>query len=178
MGSNLNLQREGDVNTSNGREEWMKRLSEVSLERIGADEQVFMKQSMSTPCLNGIVDADGCNITDLNGKKYLDFHGNSVHQVGYKNPYVVEAIKKQMDHLPFIPRRYTADITIQAAEALINKTTSKGYKVLFTPSGSAAVGLAMKIARKVTGRHKVISMWESFHGAGLDTISAGGEFVF
>lgn len=50
--------------------------------------------------------------------------------------------------------------------------------MLFTPSGSAAVGLALKIARKWTGKHKVISMWESFHGAGLDTIAVGGEYVF
>lgn len=67
---------------------------------------------------------------------------------------------------------------MKAAEALINKTTSKDYKVLFTPSGSAAVGLALKVARKWTGKHKVISMWESFHGAGLDTIAVGGEYVF
>ncbi|HBS47044.1 MAG TPA: aspartate aminotransferase family protein, partial [Paenibacillus sp.] len=131
-----------------------------------------------TPCLNSIVDAEGCYITDVNGRKYLDFHGNSIHQIGYKNPYVTEAVKKQLDELPFIPRRFTADIAVKAAEALINKTTSKDYKVLFTPSGSAAVGLALKIARKWTGKHKVISMWESFHGAGLDTIAVGGEYVF
>ena len=95
-----------------------------------------MKQSMSTPCLNGIVDAEGCYITDVNGNKYLDFHGNSIHQVGYKNPYVVKAIKNQMNELPFIPRRFTADIAIKA-QSLIEKTTSKDYKVLFTPSGSA-----------------------------------------
>ena len=178
MQDKQNLNREGDINLSPLRKEWINQLSAESLAKIQLDERVFMKQSMSTPCLNGIVDAEGCYITDVNGKKYLDFHGNSIHQVGYKNPYVVEAIKKQVDELPFIPRRFTADIAIKAAQQLINKTTSKDYKVLFTPSGSAGVGLALKIARKVTGRHKVISMWESFHGAGLDSISVGGEFVF
>jgi 4-aminobutyrate aminotransferase len=172
------LRREGDVNSSTLRTEWNNRLNDLSLEILEEDEHVFMKQSMSTPCLNGVVDADGCYLVDINGKKYLDFHGNSSHQVGYKNPYVIEAIKKQMDELPFIPRRFTSNIVIKAAEALIDKTTSKDYKVLFTPSGSAAVGLALKIVRKVTGRHKVISMWESFHGAGLDSISVGGEYVF
>ncbi|MDR2007226.1 MAG: aminotransferase class III-fold pyridoxal phosphate-dependent enzyme, partial [Acidaminococcales bacterium] len=54
----------------------------------------------------------------------------------------------------------------------------KDFRVLFTPSGTAAVGIALKIARKVTGRHKVISLWESFHGAGLDSISVGGEYAF
>jgi len=172
------LKREGDVNFSVLRKEWMNQLSTKSIDKIQEDEHVFMKQSMSTPCLNGIIDANGCYLIDTNGRKYLDFHGNSLHQVGYKNPYVVEALKRQMDELPFIPRRFTADIAIKAAEALINKTMSKDYKVLFTPSGSAAVSLALKIARKVTGKHKVISMWESFHGAGLDTIAVGGEYVF
>jgi 4-aminobutyrate aminotransferase len=137
-----------------------------------------MRQAMSTPCLNVIKDARGCYITDKDGKQYLDFHGNSLHQVGYKNPYVLEAVKKQFDELPFIPRRYTADIAVQAASALINKTRSKEFKVLFTPAGAAAIGLALKIARKATGRHKVISLWESFHGAGLDTIAVGGEYAF
>ena len=54
---------------------------------------------MSTPCLNGIVDASGSYLIDVNGNKYLDFHGNSSHQVGYKNPYVVEVIKRKVDEL-------------------------------------------------------------------------------
>lgn len=178
MRDNHELKREGDINFSPLRTEWMTQLSAVSIDRIEADERVYMRQSMSTPCLNSIVDAEGCYITDVNGRKYLDFHGNSIHQIGYKNPYVTEAVKKQLEELPFIPRRFTADIAVKAAEALINKTTSKDYKVLFTPSGSAAVGLALKIARKWTGKHKVISMWESFHGAGLDAIAVGGEYVF
>ncbi|PGZ89254.1 aspartate aminotransferase family protein [Bacillus sp. AFS029533] len=175
---NTHLKREGDINSSPLRTEWMDQLNQISREVIQEDAKVFARQSMSTPCLNGIVDANGSYLIGVNGDKYLDFHGNSSHQVGYKNPYVVEAIKRQVDELPFIPRRFTSEIVIKAANALVNKTTSKDYKVLFTPSGSAAFGLALKIARKVTGRHKVISMWESFHGAGLDAISVGGEYVF
>ncbi|HWR05390.1 (R)-1-hydroxy-2-aminoethylphosphonate ammonia-lyase [Sporomusa sp.] len=172
------LTREGDVNTSAHRETWVNCLAKESRELLRADEAVFMRQAMSTPCLNVIADARGCYITDKDGKQYLDFHGNSLHQVGYKNPYVLEAVKKQFDELPFIPRRYTADIAVQAASALIKKTRSREFKVLFTPSGAAAIGLALKIARKATGRHKVISLWESFHGAGFDSIAVGGEYAF
>lgn len=178
MSNEAELSREGDINCSQQRKEWMNTLDVQSMDVLKADEDVFMKQSMSTPCMNVIVDAEGCYITDKSGKTYLDFHGNSVHQIGYKNPAVIAAIKQQLDDLPFIPRRYTSDIVIKAARALINKTISKDFKALFTPSGSAAIGIALKIARKVTGRHKVISMWESFHGAGLDAISVGGEYVF
>ncbi|WP_371377636.1 aspartate aminotransferase family protein [Sporomusa aerivorans] len=172
------LEREGDINSSRQRVSWLEGLDDRSQALLQADEAVFVRQSLSTPCLNGIANAEGCYIWDLNHKRYLDFHGNSAHQVGYKNPDVLAAVKRQLEELPFIPRRYTADIAVKAARALINKTTSKDFKVLFTPSGSAAVGIALKAARKITGKHKVISMWESFHGAGLDTISVGGEYVF
>lgn len=178
MQSMKSLLREGDANFTHNRKLWNDNLDENTVDIIGQDERVFLRQSMSTPCMNAVSDVEGCYIIDTRGKRYLDFHGNSVHQVGHKNKYIIEKIKNQIDELPFIPRRYTSDIAVKAADALINKTTSKNFKVLFTPSGSAAVGLALKVARKVTGRHKVISMWESFHGAGLDTISVGGEYVF
>jgi 4-aminobutyrate aminotransferase len=178
MSNQIEINREGDVNSSQQRKKWINTLDEKSMEVLKADEDTFIKQSMSTPCMNVIIKAEGCYIFDANGKQYLDFHGNSIHQVGYQNPYVIKAVKQQLDTLPFIPRRYTSEIVVTAGKALIDKTISKDYKILFTPSGSAAVGIALKMARKITGRHKVISMWESFHGAGLDAISVGGEAVF
>ena len=178
LGSKHGLDREGDLNTGLNRQLWVNSLDEKSRRILKADEEVFLKQSMSTPCMDVVVDAEGCYLHAMSGKKYLDFHGNSVHQIGYKNPYVIEAVKKQLEQLPFIPRRYTTDIAVEAAYRLIEKTSSRDYKILFTPSGSAAAGLALKIARKATGRHKVVSMWESFHGAGLDAVSAGGEYAF
>ena len=51
-------------------------------------------------------------------------------------------------------------------------------KVLFAPSGSAAVGMALKLARYATGRHKTLSLWDLFHGANLDAIGVGGEALF
>jgi 4-aminobutyrate aminotransferase len=50
--------------------------------------------------------------------------------------------------------------------------------VLFAPGGALAIGMALKLARVATGRHKTISLWDSFHGASLDAISIGGEAVF
>lgn len=178
MQNNIGLNREGDVNSTSIRLNFTNNLSSRSKTVLKADESYFIKQSMSTPCMNVITKAEGCYIEDMSEKRYLDFHGNSLHQVGYKNPYVIKAVKNQLEELSFIPRRYTAEIVVRAAKALVDKTISKDYKVLFTPSGSAGVGIALKIARKVTGKYKVISLWESFHGAGLDTISVGGEYAF
>ena len=172
------LDREGDLNTSPSRRAWLERLPADSRAMLDAAAQVFLRQSMSTPCLDAVVAAEGCWLVTAGGRRILDFHGNSAHQVGHRNPAVLAAVAAQLERLPFIPRRYAGEVAVQAARALIDKTTSRDFKVLFTPSGSAAVGLALKLARKATGRHKVVSMWESFHGAGLDAISVGGEHVF
>jgi 4-aminobutyrate aminotransferase len=51
-------------------------------------------------------------------------------------------------------------------------------KVLFAPGGTLAIGMALKLARLATGRHKTLSLWDSFHGASLDAISIGGEAIF
>src|SRR6267378_883899 len=51
-------------------------------------------------------------------------------------------------------------------------------RVLLAPGGTSAIGMALKLARAATGRHKTISMWDSFHGASLDAISIGGEAQF
>jgi 4-aminobutyrate aminotransferase len=128
--------------------------------------------------LNALKSASGSWIEDLHGHRYLDFHGNSVHQVGYGHPKVVEAIKQQIDVLPFCPRRYTNEPSVRLAERLGVLAPGKLNKVLFAPGGTNAIGIAMKLARVATGKHKVVGMWDSFHGASLDAISVGGEELF
>jgi 4-aminobutyrate aminotransferase len=108
----------------------------------------------------------------------MDFHGNSVHQVGFGNPRVIEAIKAQMDELSFCTRRYTNIPAIQLAKKLTELAPGDLNRVLFAPGGTVAIGMALKLARAATGKFKTISMWDSFHGASLDVISIGGEAIF
>ena len=122
--------------------------------------------------------ARGATLVDVEGREILDFHGNSAHHVGYGHPRVVEAVKAELDRLPFSPRRYTNAPAIALARRLAELAPGDLGKVLLAPSGAAAVGMALKLARYATGRHKTVSMWESFHGANLDTISVGGEALF
>jgi 4-aminobutyrate aminotransferase len=114
----------------------------------------------------------------MSGNSYLDFHGNNVHQLGHRNAYIIERIKKQMEILPFSPRRFTNDPAIQCARMLGNLLPSDLNRSLFAPAGTLAVGMALKLARVVTGKHKIVSLWDSFHGASMDAISAGGEAQF
>ncbi len=173
------LRSEGDLNISPNRSAWQAtHLGEEARRRVEEDAQYFLHQSLSTPCLNAIESASGSSFTDVEGRDYLDFHGNSVHQVGYGHPKVIAAIKEQLDELPFCPRRYTNDTATALAKALVERAPGDLNRVLFAPGGSLAIGMAMKLARAATGRFKTISMWESFHGAGLDAISIGGEAIF
>ncbi|GMQ96263.1 MAG: aspartate aminotransferase family protein [Gammaproteobacteria bacterium] len=170
---------EGESNLSPRRSAW--RDQHVSAESRGwldADADVFVHQSLSTPCLDVLAGAEGASIETLDGRRILDFHGNSVHQVGFGHPRVVAAVKRQLDELPFCTRRYTNVPAIALARKLTQLAPGDLSKVLFAPGGTNAVGMALKIARAATGRHKTVSMWDSFHGASLDAVSIGGESLF
>ena len=170
---------EGDVNLSPRRQAWIKKyINESTAQMLAEDERYFLHQSLSTPCLNAICGSNGIYLQDMQGRQIMDFHGNSVHQVGYGNTHVIEVIKKQLDEIPFCPRRYTNQAAIDLARRLVELAPGDLNKVLFTPSGTSAIGMALKLARYATSRHKTVSMWESFHGASLDAISIGGESLF
>lgn len=169
---------EGDINLTPLRKKWQeKNNSEQTRQLLEEDGKYFLHQSLSTPCLDVIAGAEGPYLQNQEGKKYLDFHGNSVHQVGFANPRVVHAVVKQLHSLSFCTRRYTNVVAIELAKKL-SELLGGNYKTLFAPGATSAIGMALKLARVVTGRFKTISMWDSFHGASLDAISIGGEALF
>ena len=170
---------EGDLNLSSHRSSWVKQFEGTETGRIlEEDAKYFLHQSLSTPCLNVIRRCEGPYIEDHEGRTYLDFHGNWVHQIGFGNPAVIEAITGQMQELSFCTRRYTNTVAVDLARKLTELSPGDLNKVLFAPGGALAMGMALKLARLATGRFKTISMWDSFHGASLDTISIGGEAIF
>jgi len=170
---------EGDVNTTPRRAEWQARaLDAGTASLLARDAAVFLHQAVSTPCLDAIARAEGIWIEDTAGRRYMDFHGNNVHHVGYAHPRILAAIKRQLDDLSFAPRRFTCEPAVLLAEALAARAPFPGGKVLFTTGGSDAVEVALKVARAATGRFKTISFWDAFHGAGFGAASVGGESLF
>ena len=169
---------EGDSNLSANRDAWTDRLDSRTRDLLKRDANVFLHQSLSTPCMNVLENCKESRLTDISGRQYLDFHGNSVHQVGFANPAVIEAITRQLESLSFCTRRYTCETAVELAEKLSDLAPGNLGKVLFAPGATSSVGMALKLARVATGRHKTVSMWDSFHGASLDAISIGGESLF
>ena len=115
---------QGDVNTTpNRRKYWERNLSPKARQWFDEDQKYFLHQSLSTPVLNVLSGAEGIYIEDLEGKKYIDMHGNGVHNAGFGNPSVVEAVKRQLDEgLSFCPRRYTNIPAINLAKKLAEIT--------------------------------------------------------
>lgn len=173
------VQSEGEVNTSRRRAEWAARNHDDAMRQaIGDDARYFLHQSVSTPCMSAIAKAEGAYVEDIRGRRYLDFHGNNVHHIGYGHPRLKAAIAKQMDDLPFAPRRFACAPATALARKLAEISPGPLSKVLFTTGGSDAVEVALKLARAATGRYKTVSFWDAFHGAGFGASSVGGEQLF
>lgn len=170
---------EGESNTSGARAEWAAaETDERARELLVRDANAFLHQSLSSPCVSTIAKAEGIWIEDVAGRRYMDFHGNSVHHIGYAHPRLVAAIKQQLDDLTFAPRRFACENAVQLAEKLGELAPADLNRVLFTTGGSDAVEVAIRLARAATGRFKTLSFWDAFHGAGFGASAVGGEATF
>lgn len=170
---------ESEINLSPRRQVWQDAyLDEPTRQYLAEDARYFLHQSVSTPCLSAIRRAEGLWIEDTAGRRYMDFHGNNAHHIGYGHPRLIAAIKQQLDELPFAPRRFTCEPAIDLARKLVEISPPGLDKVLFATGGSDAVEIALKIARAATGRFKTVSFWDSFHGAGFGAAGIGGEALF
>lgn len=170
---------EGESNKAPARREWDARQDHApSRDLLRRDADAFLHQSLSSPCVSTIAKAEGIWIEDLAGRRFMDFHGNSVHHIGYAHPRLIAAIKRQLDELSFAPRRFANEPAVELAEKLGALAGADLSKVLFTTGGSDAIEVALKVARAATGRFKTLSFWDAFHGAGFGAASVGGEATF
>ena len=121
---------EGEANTSAARARWRAREAHPATRALlDRDAAAFLHQSLSSPCVSTIAKAEGIWIEDTAGRRFMDFHGNSVHHIGYGHPRVTAAIKAQVDALPFSPRRFTNEVATRLAERLgENGIAVKRYK--------------------------------------------------
>ena len=170
---------QGDNNSTKNRKIYNQNLDSETRSWIEEDSKYFLHQALSTPVMNVLSKTEGPYIYDLNGKKYLDLHGNGVHNAGFNNPQVVAAVKAQLDiGLAFTPRRYTNLPAINLAKKLTEITPEGLDRVLFCPGGSEAIEMAVMLAKQITGKWKTISYWDSYHGTGFQASSIGGEEHF
>jgi 4-aminobutyrate aminotransferase len=170
---------QGDHNASQLHADYVKGLGAETQALIEEDARYFLHQALSTPVMNVLTKTEGAYIEDLSGNRYLDLHGNGVHNAGFSNPEVIEAVIQTLQNqLAFTPRRYTNIPAIELAKKLVEITPPELTRVLFCPGGSEAIEMALSLAKQVTGKWKTISYWDSYHGNGFQASSIGGEEHF
>jgi taurine--2-oxoglutarate transaminase len=124
-----------------------------------------------------VVSASGSHFTDSDGKRFLDFSSQLMcSNLGHGNAAVIDAIKKQAEELSFAAPGYATTARMDLVNELLPILPSGLTKFFFTTSGTEANEAAVKIARMVTGKHKIISRYASYHGATSASISLTGDF--
>jgi adenosylmethionine-8-amino-7-oxononanoate aminotransferase len=126
---------------------------------------------------------DGVYLIDQQGKKYLDAScGAAVSCLGHSNQFVLDAVKSQLDVLPYAHTSFfTTDVAEQLAELLVGRTSGSLSKVYFLSGGSEAIETAMKMARQYfveigePEREYFISRRQSYHGNTIYALSVGGN---
>lgn len=121
----------------------------------------------------------GVTVRDVDGRSFYDFtSGIGVHNVGYANPHVVQAIQNQAAALTHSSNLFANEPETRLAEKLVD-LSGLGGKVFFCNSGAEANEAAIKLARKWGsangGRYEIVTMRQGFHGRTLATVAATAQ---
>ena len=124
-------------------------------------------QTNKFPYLIDVDRAEGIYIWDKSGKKYIDMiAGVAVTNIGHRNPLVLDAIRQQLDkHLHvMVYGEYIQDSQLALAKNLASLLPENLHCSYIVNSGTEANEAALKLAKRYTGRHELISCKGSYHG--------------
>jgi taurine---2-oxoglutarate transaminase len=123
-----------------------------------------------------VTHADGCHFWDGQGNRWLDFASQFVHvNIGHSHPKVVEAIQRQAAKLSTVAPNFASEPKARAAELITQVAPAGLDKVFFTNGGTEANEHAVRMARLVTRRPKVLSAYRSYHGATATSMHLTGD---
>jgi len=123
-----------------------------------------------------VVGGAGAWFWDEAGKRYLDMSSQAqCNNLGHQHPDIVAAIQQQAGELCFIHNAWGATPRAELARLLVEKSGLSGGKVYFTQSGAGSTEHAIKMARWITGREKIIGRYRSYHGATSNAIALSGD---
>ena len=124
-----------------------------------------------------IAGAAGSTVWDFAGKRYLDFASQLVNMnIGHQHPAVIEAIQRQAQVLTMVAPPHANLTRGEAARRILGKAGPEFGKVFFTNGGADANENAIRLARLVTGRDKVLSHYRSYHGNTGAAIASTGDW--
>ena len=120
--------------------------------------------------------AAGVYFYDRDGKRYIDFSSQLMNvNIGHGDQRVTEAVAAQMRELSYVYPGMITKARGDLGRKLAEITAPNLTKSFFTLGGAEAIENAIKLARIYTGRHKIVSLYQSFHGASYGAMSVGGD---
>jgi 4-aminobutyrate aminotransferase len=139
------------------------------------DAEVFLHQRGSSPVAHAFRRAEGVWAEDAQGHRFMDFLGNTCHNIGYQHPRLIAALKEQLDRLAFTPRGFTNEEAVCLAERLAAHWPYGPARALLGLSGTDAIEMALKLAFVATGRKRTLAFVGAWHGAALGALWVGGR---
>src|SRR3981081_4145526 len=123
-----------------------------------------------------VASAKGVHFQTVDGRRFIDFNSQLMCvNAGHGDQRIIDAIKRQADQLPYISPFRPTEARARLARKLAELLPGDIDKVLFTLGGNDANENAIKIARAVTGRSKILARYRSYHGSRGDAMQATGD---
>ena len=120
--------------------------------------------------------AEGVYLYDYDGKKYIDFSSGLMNvNIGHGNQRVTDAVVKQMQEVAYVTPSCVTKARGELGKRLAEICPGDLNKAFFTVCGATTIENGIKLARLYTGRHKILTRYQSYHGATMGVISAGGD---
>ena len=120
--------------------------------------------------------AEDVYLYDYDGKKYIDFSSGLMNvNIGHGNQRITDAVVRQMQEVSYVTPSCVTKVRGELGKKLAEICPGDLNKAFFTLCGATSVENALKLARLYTGRHKILSRYQSFHGASYGAMSAGGD---
>ncbi len=141
-------------------------------------QDTYSKRIMKSAALPSaeLVRGAGCRVWDSEGNEYLDFlAGIAVNSLGHAHPALVDAVSRQVATLAHVSNYFATPPQLELAERLMRITgAGDSGRVYFCNSGAEAIEAAIKLARR-TGRPRILSLMNSFHGRTMGSLSLTGK---
>ncbi|MFM7218328.1 MAG: aminotransferase class III-fold pyridoxal phosphate-dependent enzyme, partial [Bacteroidota bacterium] len=119
---------------------------------------------------------EGVYLYDYDGKRYIDFSSGLMNvNIGHGNQRVTDAVVKQMQKVSYVTPSCVTKVRGELGKKLAEICPGDLNKAFFTLCGATSIENAIKLARLHTGKHKILSRYQSYHGASIGAMSVSGD---
>ena len=147
---------------------------EVLQDNFDSTVFVWSKQKGISPI--AVKYAQGVYLYDYDGKRYIDFSSGLMNvNIGHGNQRITEAVVRQMQEVSYVTPYCVTKVRGELGKKLAEICPGELNKAYFTLCGATSIEAALKLARSYTGRHKILSRYQSYHGATYGALSVGGD---